>query len=172
MKNRLLFGKMYQKVNKLGLGVEIGVQRGHNLVNIFKSGWNGKVLAVDVWNVEDEFNEAKANLSPYNVEMVKALSTEAANGIPDASLDWVYIDAEHTFKGIYSDLYTWYPKVREGGIISGHDYLDGNYDGYLNAPYGVKEVVDNFVRENKKELHVTTDDTYDGYHFDSWWFIK
>jgi predicted O-methyltransferase YrrM len=172
MKNRSEFGKLFEKHNKLGVGAEIGVQRGHNSLQIIKSGWTGKIMAVDLWDNHDEYTEALINLGGLKVDMIKGESLSIAKLIPDESLDWIYIDADHTFNGIYNDLHAWYSKVRKGGIVSGHDYLDGNYNGYLNAPYGVKTVVDDFVRENNKELNVTTDDTYDNLHFDSWWFIK
>jgi hypothetical protein len=44
--------------------------------------------------------------------------------VPDASLDYVYVDARHDYCGVKEDLEAWWPKLRRGGILAGHDYLD------------------------------------------------
>src|SRR3990167_3969204 len=53
---------------------------------------------------------------------IKETSFEAAEKIQNGSLDFVYIDAEHTEMAVLSDALRWYPKVRKGGILSGHDF--------------------------------------------------
>ena len=42
----------------------------------------------------------------------------------DASIDFVYIDARHTYDAVMEDLEAWWPKVRPGGIVAGEDYMD------------------------------------------------
>ena len=49
-------------------------------------------------------------------------SLDAAATYTDSSLDFVFIDAEHTYSALTTDLQAWYPKVKNGGTISGHDY--------------------------------------------------
>jgi predicted O-methyltransferase YrrM len=51
----------------------------------------------------------------------------AADDFLDNSLDFVYIDAGHRFDDVVQDIIKWTKKVRKGGIISGHDYME-----YLN----------------------------------------
>jgi predicted O-methyltransferase YrrM len=63
-------------------------------------------------------------------------SAEAAQGFDDASLDFVFIDARHTYDAAAEDLAAWWPKVKPGGLIAGHDYT--------NSP-GVRAAVDQFV---------------------------
>ena len=172
MKNRLEFGKMYQKYNFLGKGVEVGVKKGHNILNIISSGWQGSIIAVDIWDNREDFEEAQRNLAPFKVNMLKGGSVEMAQTFPDESIDWVYIDANHTYNSVMDDLKAWYPKVRKGGIVSGHDYLDGTHNGYLGQVYGVKSAVDEFTKDLGKKVKVTTNDTFENLHFDSWWFIK
>jgi predicted O-methyltransferase YrrM len=53
------------------------------------------------------------------------LSAEAATMFENGSLDFVYLDADHSFESAWQDLSVWYPKVRIGGILAGHDFLDG-----------------------------------------------
>jgi len=56
------------------------------------------------------------------VRLVAGWSETVAKWVPDGSLDWVYIDADHRLKGIRADLKAWGPKVKSGGWIMGHDY--------------------------------------------------
>lgn len=48
-------------------------------------------------------------------------SVDAAALYADASLDFVWIDASHATQPVYDDLDAWWPKVKPGGIIAGHD---------------------------------------------------
>jgi len=61
-------------------------------------------------------------------------SLEAVLMIPDISLDFVFIDAMHTYEAVKEDIRAWFPKIRSGGIVAGHDY---SWDG-------VKKAVDEF----------------------------
>jgi len=61
--------------------------------------------------------------------MVKS-TREASNYIVDGSLDFVFIDADHSYEGVTNDLRWWVPKVREGGLIIGHDI---DWDGVKRA---------------------------------------
>ncbi len=47
----------------------------------------------------------------------------AAEKFDDYQLDIVYIDAVHDLVNIINDIYAWLPKIRNGGIICGHDYI-------------------------------------------------
>ena len=53
--------------------------------------------------------------------MYRTTTTEAAEGIEDGSLDWVFIDADHSFRGVSEDIANWLPKIRKGGMVIGHD---------------------------------------------------
>jgi hypothetical protein len=48
-------------------------------------------------------------------------SMDAVRDVPDESLDFVYLDAHHSYPFIMSDLIFWSRKVRSGGIVSGDD---------------------------------------------------
>ena len=61
----------------------------------------------------------------------------------DEYFDLVYIDADHTYESVKDDIAAWFPKVKPGGWITGHDYVDG----YENDPniYGVIPAVNELV---------------------------
>lgn len=55
------------------------------------------------------------------VTPVASTSLDAVKLYPDESLDFVFIDAEHRDHGCLQDIRAWYPKVKPGGTIAGHD---------------------------------------------------
>lgn len=59
------------------------------------------------------------------VEIIRAFSLQASERIESGSLDFVYIDANHTLEHCLVDIALWYPKVRPGGWICGHDFTSG-----------------------------------------------
>ena len=122
-------------------GAEVGVQMG-NFAAEMLSRWKSctSYLLVDLWahqanyfdkaNVKTgtqlQFKQVALNkLKPYEgkLHVCHNFSTVCANTIPDASLDFVYVDARHDYKGALEDLKHYWPKLVRGGIMAGHDYL-------------------------------------------------
>ena len=138
---------------------EIGTLKGEYAQVICEAAPDIHLFCVDAWAAYDGYDmgdQAKMNelyakaqkrLKPYpNKSFVRAFSVEAAKVFPDGSLDAVYIDAAHDFVNVAMDLGAWIPKVRKGGIISGHDYvlrgMGPNIYGKQNMTFHVKQVVD------------------------------
>jgi len=48
---------------------------------------------------------------------------DALEDFEDESLDFVYIDGNHKFRYIAADIVEWEKKVRPGGVVSGHDFI-------------------------------------------------
>ena len=65
-------------------------------------------------------------------------SLDAAARVPDGSLDFVFIDAEHSYSGCSEDIAAWLAKLRRGGLLCGHDYSE-EWPGVVRA---VDEAVD------------------------------
>ena len=55
-------------------------------------------------------------------KLIRKTSMEAIEDFEDESLDFVYIDGHHGFRYVAEDLCEWTPKVKKGGVVSGHDY--------------------------------------------------
>jgi predicted O-methyltransferase YrrM len=64
-------------------------------------------------------------------------SVEAASSFGPESVDLVYIDAAHDYENTATDIRTWLPKVRKGGILAGHDY---RYDPQIQVYEAVNEI--------------------------------
>jgi len=90
-----------------------------------------------------EFAEAKRvaceAVAGRNAEILVMESTVAAATVQDSSLDFVFIDAQHDYDSVTSDIAAWLPKVRQCGIIGGHDY---NGRGDKRGRFQVKRAVD------------------------------
>lgn len=63
---------------------------------------------------------------------LKMTSEQAADIIASESVDTVYIDADHWYASVCKDIRTWLPKIKVGGIISGHDYNDERWRPEVN----------------------------------------
>jgi hypothetical protein len=139
------------------VGAEIGVLKGEFSVKFCQVGI--KMYAIDPWlachryhqgNIKKQeeqdkvFEEASFLLKPYDCTIIKKSSEDALVDFEDESLDFVYIDANHSFKHIAFDLHEWSLKVRKGGVISGHDYYVSKAIRHWNINH-VKPVVNAFI---------------------------
>ena len=137
-------------------GAEIGVRHGVFSINLLKAIPALKLLCVDpyapyhdVYEYYDTerqqriFEEAKASVAEFaeaeRLELVRKFSYDVAQNVPDSSLDFVFIDALHTYEGVKEDLQAWMPKIKKGGFLSGHDF---GMDGVNKA---VKELGKNII---------------------------
>jgi hypothetical protein len=135
------------------VGAEIGVYKGEFTEKLCQVGL--KVYAVDPWityknyrkhpqelDYEEMYQNTVARMAGHDCTIIRKTSLEALDDIPDGSLDFVYIDGNHAFPYISQDIYEWNRKVRVGGVISGHDYFNGNHNPYWIRICHVKYAVD------------------------------
>jgi hypothetical protein len=94
----------------------------------------------------------------------RKLSEEAVGAFPNDSLDFVYIDANHEFNAVLQDIRGWFPKVRPGGVLAGHDFLDGDLP---EGSFGVKSAVSTFESEAGVRAHSTSERAWP-----SWYIVK
>ena len=74
-------------------------------------------------------------------------SVDVLSALPDASLDWVYVDGNHTYEFVAQDLRLSLAKVKPGGLVTGDDYgEDGWWEG------GVKQAVDELAADGAAQL--------------------
>jgi hypothetical protein len=103
-------------------------------------------------------------LADSNAVFIRDISEEASKQFEDDSLDVVYLDGDHSYKGCAADISYWYPKIRKGGILAGHDYCEGNKaKGHV---YGVIQAVDELVEAHNLNLWITSE------AYASWFVFK
>jgi hypothetical protein len=75
-----------------------------------------------------------------NLVVCRNFTSVCVERFPDNYFDMIYVDARHDYKGVLKDLRDWWPKLREGGIMAGHDYLVQHDIDVINVNYrGPKE---------------------------------
>jgi hypothetical protein len=61
------------------------------------------------------------------------LSTDAVQNYEDETFDFIYIDACHLYESVLWDMENYFPKLKKGGILGGHDYFDCPAFGVIRA---------------------------------------
>lgn len=172
IKHRNQLPEFLKHLGLKGVGVEVGVAEGFNAFNILDN-WGGTLHLIDPWKILDtpgfsphgEETDAKqeeryqrilrqAQKYGSRCKVVRATGEQAAPRYADGSLCVVYIDAVHTKEASADDIKTWWPKLHSGGVLAGHDYLSGIFQG---QSYGVKDSVDAFAAANGLHVHVTSE---------------
>lgn len=147
------------------VGAEIGVAQGEFSKLIIVGNDQVKLYGVDPFEpykgykdyvkrstFNELFNEANHRLCYFKqFEFVKKYSMDAVKDFEDNSLDFIYIDANHEYEYVLQDITEWTKKVRPGGIVAGHDYIN------LRTPvneagerfkYGIKRAVQEYTAAN------------------------
>ena len=117
------------------VGAWIGKSTSFLAVEIINSGKKIKLDVVDTWegssehsvqNNDELYLQFLKNIEPVRhvINPIKEKSTEAARLYKDNSLDFVFIDAAHDYENVKADITSWYPKIKNGGVIAGHDYYE------------------------------------------------
>jgi len=138
---------------KGGETAEIGVLDGKFSRRIIDVAQPRRHHMIDPWSLETEsethFNEVQtkfaSEIDTGKAVLHRGLSNDMAKEIADRSLDWVYIDGDHTYKGAMDDLIHYAPKVKPGGHVLGHDYAD--HQPAKNIEFDVVRAVNDFVRQ-------------------------
>jgi predicted O-methyltransferase YrrM len=111
------------------------------------------LYCVDKWRPPEIIKrlECMQNIKNKNVIFLNGDSVEQSEKIQDNSLDMVYIDAAHDYDSVMADLNAWYPKVKSGGFICGHDYHD---------VFGVKKAVGDFNKNYNLKIKIYMDASF------------
>jgi hypothetical protein len=151
---------------KNGVAAEIGVFEGEFSRRILKYAQPQKLHLIDVWGSErypgslmDVVKEKfKTKLADGSMEINRGYSTDELAKFPDHYFDWVYVDTDHSYETTAKELELCRMKVKKGGIIAGHDYVQGDWK--LRYRYGVVEAVNEFCQKYDWEMILTTYETH------------
>jgi len=159
-----VFLKSYLE-NKSVVGVEIGVQRGDNARNLFEMLNIKHLFLIDPYEsyfdvgrmrgkrAKQYSEEMRSQLNPFwdRITLIRDFSENAIHKIP--IVDFVYIDGNHTYKFVKSDLDLYYPKTRIA--LAGHDF-------HFKCE-GIQRAVTEFARARDLPLYIEIPD---------FWFIR
>lgn len=150
-------------------GVEVGVAAGEysevlmqanpklNLGGVDPySPYNGYRDYVRLGTFDSLESQAHARLDKYpKYGFLKMTSLEAASKITDGSLDFVYIDANHSEPYVSQDITTWTPKVKVGGIVAGHDYARIKAsNGQDSSNWAVIPAITKYAKDHGLQLYI------------------
>ena len=145
--------------------VEIGLWKGATARHVLSERGDLEYVGVDAYRVQPnnesetyetgenghEWNHSKmiADMESFesntpNFTFMHMMSAEASKKFDDASIDLIFIDGDHSYEGCHGDIEAWWPKIRPGGIMMGHDY-GPEWPGVLKA-------VDDFIRDNGSRI--------------------
>jgi hypothetical protein len=166
---------MIQILPKGGVIAELGVFKGEFSKIIDKVCEPTELYLIDIWrgermysgdadgnhkNFEIEYytSDQAYNITLENVKKCRSKvsvlrkSTDYLNEFTDNFFDMIYIDADHSYEGVISDLNIAYKKIKNGGFIMGHDYEQNFYKTKNVYHNGVKRAVDEFCEKNNQKI--------------------
>jgi hypothetical protein len=171
--------KIFEIINFLENPIicEVGVQLGNHFNDILTENVK-EAYAVDSWTSFGKISENDSLFSQQEldqqhqqvcerfssdtrVKVIRDFSKNASLMFEDDYFDFIYIDADHTYEAVKSDLESWYPKLKKGGIMSGHDYVEVT----TSVPFGVVQAVNEFLKKNNisNESFFLTSEQYASY---------
>jgi predicted O-methyltransferase YrrM len=148
------------RYNAYTLGAEIGAYHGKTTRYLLQNCPKLRLYAVDKWEKitpdpdgrkigcenwdpvvgKRRFDRAVRDFSKRLI-VLRGDSVEMASQVPDESLDFVFIDADHRYEAVKADIIAWVPKLKEEGVICGHDINHPKTPGVYQA---VKELIPDF----------------------------
>lgn len=140
-----------------------------------------RFVAIDncVYGQTEQRNTIIKNIirSGANIEFMESGSLDASTKFPDNYFDFIFIDSAHTYEMTKAEIRLWYRKLKDGGIMGLHDYLE-----HAEVSQAVDEVVpETVIRESiegqtflpEKVLMVEqTDKGYGIAWFEKKWYLK
>jgi hypothetical protein len=145
---------------KNAISCEIGVYEGLFSERILSFARPKKLYLVDPWQgisdrTEEKYNQSsqdrrfnnvkellKKAIDKGQIEIIRKTSDDAVSHFTDQSLDYIYIDGDHSYHQVKKDLENFYPKVKAGGLLTGDDYQISD----------VQKAVDEFVSTHNVPL--------------------
>lgn len=148
----------YLSENKEYKMIEIGSYMGESTMmfassNVFKEIYtiepfknvDGKIEGFNQkndYNWDTIYNEFQTNTRFFNnISLHKDFSYNVADKFEDKSMDFIYIDGDHSYDQVKQDLEMYLPKLKDNGVIGGHDYNKKNKLYIKNTIRAIDEIV-------------------------------
>lgn len=151
------------------VGAEVGVFEGDHAAVMLKNADIRLLYLVDPYVAYNDYGQkrlkaalatAQKQLAPFagRCAWCYQSSVEAAKLLPH-DLDFVYLDGNHDYPSVKADLAAWWPKIKRGGVLGGHDFFNASWPNRD----GVVKAVAEFVTKHDLNLKVEMSD---------WWIRK
>lgn len=115
-------------------------------------------LGEEEWHNIREAADVHTRFAEDRRRIIQGDTVSSAREIADGSLDFVFVDADHSYEGCYRDLLAWIGKIKHGGLLCGHDYFSPDF-----PEWGVQRAVNEFAQARGLTVELDDDDT---------WFIR
>ena len=152
------------------IGIQIGSYAGESTNMFVNTGAFKRLWCIDPWVEDYDENDATCDGTVCLAEKafderfknctvvakLKAKSTDVVNMFEDESIDFIYIDGNHQYNAVKKDLENYYPKIKTGSFIAGHDY------GGAPHTEGTKKAIREFFGTEPLKVYEDT----------SWIYIK
>ena len=163
--------KLMRELDLPMIAAILGCAEGYDSADLLAGGIE-KLYVIDAWETHSEkfgdissnqdwhdknFEEALLRLGRFpkpRYEILRGLTTEMAEKVPDNSCGMIYLDAGHSYEDVTADLWAYIDKLVDGGICAGHDYMSEAYGVYkavndfVDGRWEIKVIPENGQKEN------------------------
>ena len=136
------------------IGVEIGVREAFSGNEVINRTTIKKLYGIDISYSGNGKKLEEETEGRYT--FIRGKSPDMSVKFNDDSLDFVFVDGDHSYKGCKADMVAWWPKLKKGGVMSGDDY--GHTLNPSEGKYGGVEAVEEFAKENNLKCTVFYND--------------
>ena len=153
--------QMLEALPKNSVVAEIGTQYGEFAEKIMRATQPEKlhIIDLDLSLIEknlDKRDSVRAGKASGSIKFHQGDSSAVIDTFPDGYFDWIYIDGDHSYKGVKKDIEKAYPKVKESGLLVFNDYT--HWSPYEMIPYGIPRAVNEFCLAHDWEfVHIALD---------------
>ncbi len=182
LSSRGQFGQFLTERGLTGLAVEIGTHRGEFADSLLRMWPKGHLYCVDPWSCppgyeeqtkflwggedrDGDYREAQRIAARHRHRMTLLRLTSAdtlkltctqPRGDILANLDFVYVDGDHRFPYVFEDLANWWERLKPGGVLAGHDYVQPGESHSWAAE--IQRAVDLFREERQLECYLIVEE--------------
>jgi len=172
MSKNVVRRKFLQKLPKGGIAVEIGVWQGEFSPTILELITPDKLVLIDPWtHIEDDSHSEAfvgrtgktkmdkifdrvvtkfdSEIKSGQVALIRDFSVPALTQFTDKSISFAYVDGDHSYEGVKSDLEALLPKMKLGGIMAFDDYHRRGWWGD-----GVIRAINEFLGSHPRDLRI------------------
>lgn len=149
IKNREGFLEL-AKCRNYKTGLEVGVRHGDYSRFLVKNYKWKEFYGIDC---DSRCSNHTQDLIQHNYKMVIGKSPDISTEFEDNYFDFIYIDAWHTYESVTKDLIAWWPKLKDGGLFCGDDYMLAH--DHPESKFEVVEAVEDFFNTKKISYCVT-----------------